>query len=109
MDLFTIWDRDVEEVTQEGIHYLGGFVDFAQCAQRYAREQGGDGHCVGECSSLTDPKFFLFYTERLPTRIAFQNTGLLQSLIQKEPTDGDRLADMKKKILASGFTLRDVE
>ena len=106
MDYFTIWDKDVEEVTPEGIHYLGGFIDFAECAARWEKERGGK-RCVGECCLAGDPAYILFYSDRLGTRIAFEGESVLKVLFSQKASAAHRLKDMKKKIEANGFLLSE--
>ena len=109
MDCFTIWDRDVEEVTNEGIHYLGGFIDFAECAAVFKRQRGGDGTFVGECRDRGRLKYLLFYSERIFTRLAFENEPPIKTLFSKKPSDKERLKDVQKKIEDAGFHLSQIE
>ena len=109
MDSFTIWDRDVEEVNAEGIHYLGGFIDFAECAARFQKLRGGDGKFVGECRDGGKQKFLLFYSERIYTRLAFENEEPLKALFTKKPSALARLRDVKGKIEAAGYRFSEIE
>ncbi|MBR5108678.1 MAG: hypothetical protein IK099_00660 [Clostridia bacterium] len=108
MDCFTIWDRDVEEVTGEGIHYLGGFIDFRECAARYGRERGGDSACVGECRAAGSLKYFLFYSDRIYTRLAFENEPVLKALFSKKTSDTARLREMRNKIEEAGYRFTEI-
>ncbi|MBQ7655092.1 MAG: hypothetical protein IJI53_03165 [Clostridia bacterium] len=108
MDFFTLWDRDVEEVTSEGIHTLGGFIDFAECAARYQQERGGDGKCVGECRAEGNVKYILFYSERIYTRIAFEKEPALKALFTKKTSDRERFQEMRRKIEAAGYRLSEI-
>ncbi len=109
MDTFTIWDRDVEEVNNEGIHYLGGFIDFAECAARFQKLRGGDGTFVGECRDGGKVKYLLFYSERIYTRLAFDSEVPIKSLFTKKPSDKERLREVKEKIEAAGYRLSQLE
>ena len=109
MDCFTIWDRDVEEVTGEGIHYLGGFIDFAECAGRYERERGGDGKCLGECRADGGLKYFLFYSERIYTRLAFENEPAIKALFTKKASDTARFTEMRNKIEEAGYCFSEIK
>lgn len=109
MDCFTIWDRDVEEVNAEGIHYLGGFIEFAECAAQFQKQRGGDGTFVGECRDGGKVKYLLFYTDRIFTRLAFDSEPAIKSLFTKKPSEQDRLMEMKEKIEAAGYHLSQIE
>ena len=109
MDTFTIWDRDVEEVNGEGIHYLGGFIDFAECAARFQKLRGGDGTFVGECRDGGKVKYLLFYSERIYTRLAFDSEAPIKSLFTKRPSDRERLLEVKEKIEAAGYRLSEIK
>ena len=109
MDCFTIWDRDVEEVNGEGIHYLGGFIDFKECEAQFRKERGGDGTFVGECRDGGRLKYLIFYTDRIYTRLAFESEPALKSLFTKKPSDRERLLEVKGKIEAAGYRLSEIE
>ncbi|MBR3108131.1 MAG: hypothetical protein IKH30_13290 [Clostridia bacterium] len=109
MDCFTIWDRDVEEVTDEGIHYLGGFIDFAECAAQFERERGGDGKFVGECRDGGKLKYFIFYTDRIYTRLAFDSEPAIKALFTKKPSDKERLREILEKIEVAGYRMSQID
>ena len=116
MDSFTIWDKDIEEVTASGIRYPGGFIDFAECAARCQRETGGDGRCVGRAAlplesapekTLEAPVSILFFTDRLPTRLGFQGQGMLEALLNKQTPPEARLKALTDKIQAYGYSVEN--
>lgn len=101
MDCFTIWEKDVEEITAAGIHYLGGFLDFSACRPR---EKDA---AIGEYSLRDTPVCLVFFTEPIATRIAFEAGSKWKALLTHQPPASKRLLNMKEKIEGFGFPLRE--
>ncbi len=108
MDHLSIGDKDVQEITEKGIRYSGGFIDLADCAARFFRENGGSGQCVGECCAQGRLPYLAFYTQSLITRIVFQSESRVKELLHKKTPAFQRLRAMRDKLTELGYTLYDI-
>ncbi len=108
MDHFCIGDRDIQEITREGIRYPGGFIDFADCAARFYQENGGSGTCVGECFPLGRRPYLSFHTQTLKTHVVFPSDSRIREVLRKAVPALLRLQEMKSKLSEFGYTTFDL-
>lgn len=108
MDQFSIEDREIQEITREGIRYPGGFIDFADCAARFHRENGGSGACVGESCAGGEPPYLAFHTQTLMTRIVFQSGNKFRELLHKATPALQRMQALKGKLTEFGYSTFDI-
>lgn len=70
-DEIRIAKTDIYSVSEAGISYHGGFINFRQCAYYYKHINGGSGDCVGEWNIDAPTPSYTFYTFPKPTSIYF--------------------------------------
>ncbi len=104
-------DSQIINADQNGLTYLGKdgrkhVIDYALCAQNYAKSHPGAEKCVGE-EDYKD-RFFLLYTDVLPVKVIFWLPRIWRwkKRLFKGAEDA-RFEALKKRILDSGFTLYD--
>lgn len=106
-DYIAIADSDVISITSQGIHYVSGFISFAECAVNYKEEYGGTGKCVGERYADDEPKNIVFYTAPKTTHIYFIKQGGIKQLFSKK-TAYQRFYEFQQQINRFGFRTIDM-
>lgn len=106
-DYISISEKDIVNVSNAGISYQGGFINFRECAYNFKAEHGGDGKCVGERDITGSTPCFIFYTAPLTTHIFFIPKGKLAELFSKVPTY-QRFHNLQKQLNEYGYTTRDL-
>lgn len=106
-DYISISEKDIVNVSNAGISYQGGFINFRECAYNFKAEHGGDGKCVGERDITGSTPCFIFYTAPLTTHIFFIPKGKLAELFSKVPTY-QRFHNLQKQLNEHGYTTRDL-
>ena len=106
-DYISITDKDILQISNAGISYKGGFINFRECAYYFEAEHGGSGKCVGERDITGSNPSFIFYTAPLTTHIFFIPRGKLAELFSKPPTY-QRFYNLQKQLNRYGYTTRDL-
>ena len=105
----TISDDRITAIKPHGIVYTDIFdrefvIDFADCANEYAKEGSSPFGCVGEC----DPKqlAYTFYTPRVKTKVVFDSALITGKKLH--PLCGSRkkrFSELKKRIADQKYTV----
>lgn len=106
-DYIAITDSDVTSITLEGIHYIGGFISFLECAENYKEEHGGSGRCVGERYAADTPINIVFYTAPKTTHIHFLEQSGIKKLFSKR-NSYQRFYEFQQQINKFGFRTVDM-
>ena len=106
-DYIAITDSNVISVTSEGIHYVGGFISFFECAENYKEAHGGSGKCVGERYADDHPINIVFYTAPKTTHIHFlEQNGIKKIFFSRDAYH--RFHKFQQQICNFGFSTKDM-
>lgn len=84
-DEISIAETDITSVSEAGISYHGGFINFRQCAYYYKHINGGSGDCVGTRNIDATTLSYTFYTFPKPTSIYFAKKGKIKEYLSGRP------------------------
>lgn len=105
----TISDDRITAIKPHGIVYIDIFdrefvIDFADCADEYAKEGASPFGCVGECDAKQ--LAYKFYTPRVKTKVVFDSALITGKKLH--PLCGNRkkrFSELKKRIADQKYTV----
>ena len=100
-------ENEILEITAQGISLRNGmYIDFAECAEVWARKNSlEESKCVGEREAADYS--FTFYTLPKPIMIKFIPKGKLAEFFSKNNTH-ERFRALQKKIIECGYNTYDM-